>query len=127
MFFLIDTVYQSITVNDDSSFRLWTSNSLIQVTVFRNSSEAMNGFSSSIKSQGGGQMLRLRIPAAENQLPDAGHLLSSGMRFSNSTCRYSSGNTSAETDEQNLAGLPLHRAEIGANHDFLAFNEGDRT
>lgn len=94
---------------------------------FRNSSEAMIVFSSN-DSWGKIPGVRpnvediytfsVRRPAAENQLLDAGYL-PSGMRFLNSTCWYSSGNTSAKAEEQNLAGLPLHRTEIDANQGFF--------
>ena len=123
------------STSHNSSFGLWTSKSLIQATVFRNSSEAMNGFSSNDflrriprtrPNVEATYTFSVRRPAAENQLLDAGYP-SSEMRFSNSTCWYLSGNSSAEADEQNLEGLPLHITEFNANHDFLAFNEGYRT
>ena len=63
---------------------------------------------------------------AENQLAGAGKP-SHPTRSSKAICRYSSGNTWAKPDEQNLEGLPPHFREFSTNHDFSASSEADNT
>ena len=128
VFFCTLTMDWKPCTSQDSSFVLCTSNTFIQATVFQNSFKAMNGFSANdfwckiprtwpnVEAM---YTFSVQQPVPENQLVDTGYPLSE-MRFSNSTCWYSLGNTFAKALEQNLEGLPLHRTEFNATHDFFS-------
>ena len=109
------------------SFTYCRSNLLMKASIFRNSSEQMDGIPRSefwrrIPRVDATYTFSLRSrPAAKTQLAEARTLSSS------STWRYSSENTWATPEEHSLDGLPLHTTEFRANQDFLGSNEGDNT
>ena len=65
-------------------------------------------------------------PSEENQRAEAG-APSSPKTSLLLNCRYSSGNTMANSVEQNMDGLQQQRLEFNAYHDFLASKEEENT